>query len=715
MSLTGALLAVFIQQWAQSYLQATQKRRRRPHTRARIRAFHAEGLEKLCLLRVTRTMPIPIHVSLFLFFAGLPIFLFNVNRTVFNVVVTWLAICVAGYACITFMPIFYQNSPYYSPLSSSIWWCVHWYADRHAKSHFHWPSLRAIQKAAGRFARNLPSKFDYDTLLRMFKTLNNEDEFELFFDALPSLCDSKRLHDARTEFIIPNKTRLSRALTGMMDRTLLSELVHEEVKQRRITICTKVVRETSLLKPSDLLRRVLFGDWIEFSRSIYFGLFVQNWKDISDLDTAFYAQCVVAVTLASVQNRDDHWVALASGQVNESKAFIRSYYAEGDNILLVNAIFIIRRAIQTFCGLENRDKKDKSILELSSTLGLVCRFNIQNTSEIHHGLFCGFWNQLVNKARETNTDPYVSPLCVKMLKSIRRLYVALHEIPSKDSILAASTVLPTDRNLNPPPPANSPADGVVRPDPYDNPETYPKCDRFEHQYLGRLLDLPLNELSTGSDNKIPLMARIPGLTSDLVPVLPPIIPTVASNQAHLFHSPGPQPQIPRWSPDERATMPEADSRDPPRVQATPSPPSPLLGPRALSISDPVQVPGPSHFPGEDFVTAPVQRPVENHPAIKLESHGTYSGLLPHSLHSVWYENEEYPTALHLFLARPLLPDQRDHAERIRRCERVKDLAPIIDELREFHFRWWDLDRYPLVSNVFFFRFLTLSRITMSLY
>ncbi|KAH9986151.1 hypothetical protein BJV77DRAFT_951294, partial [Russula vinacea] len=116
MSLTGALLAVFIQQWAQSYLQATQGRRS-PRERARIRIYHAEGLEKLYLHWVTRAVPILIHISLFLFFSGLPIFLFSVNRTVFNVVVTWLALCVAGYACITLMPIFCQNSPYYSPLS----------------------------------------------------------------------------------------------------------------------------------------------------------------------------------------------------------------------------------------------------------------------------------------------------------------------------------------------------------------------------------------------------------------------------------------------------------------------------------------------------------------------------------------------------------------------------------------------------------------------
>ncbi|KAH9976950.1 hypothetical protein BJV77DRAFT_956900, partial [Russula vinacea] len=116
MSLTGALMAVFIQQWAQSYLHATRERNS-PHNRARIRAFHAEGLENFYLPQVTRAVPILIHGSLFLFFSGLPIFLFNVNHTVFNVVVTWLGLCVAGYACVTLTPIFSQKSPYYSPLS----------------------------------------------------------------------------------------------------------------------------------------------------------------------------------------------------------------------------------------------------------------------------------------------------------------------------------------------------------------------------------------------------------------------------------------------------------------------------------------------------------------------------------------------------------------------------------------------------------------------
>src|SRR5258708_2175082 len=105
MSLTGALLAVLIQQWSHSYLRATQVRHT-PRVRARISAYHADGFEKWHIHQFTRAVPVLIHISLILFFSGLPVFLFNVNRTVFNVVVTWLAPCVTGYAYITLMPVF---------------------------------------------------------------------------------------------------------------------------------------------------------------------------------------------------------------------------------------------------------------------------------------------------------------------------------------------------------------------------------------------------------------------------------------------------------------------------------------------------------------------------------------------------------------------------------------------------------------------------------
>lgn len=527
MSLTGALLAVLIQQWAQSYLQATQGRNS-PRYRARIRTYHAEGLDKWHLHHVTRAVPVLIHVSLFLFFSGLPVFLFNVNRTVFNAVVTWLGLCVAGYACITLMPIFCQDSPYFSPLSTWIWfWLINtlffiyrilkifmprnssifqWYHTRYAKSHLRWPSAQAMQKSAARFALQLSSDIDYRALLWMFRTLSDDDEFEEFFDALPSLCKSEALVDPQGAFIKRNEKILSHALVGMMDRTLLSDLVSEEVKERRIIICTKAIDATSLLSPWWTLRRVLFGDWHGFSRSVHFGLFVQGWKSISEPVTAYYAQYVVAVTLAGAQVRDDNWFQLASGQLNKSKNLLWGYDAyHGDSILLINAIFIILRTVQTFSGSEGHHRID--IAEASrKTLELICRFDIQNTLPEHQNQFCNLWNQLVDAA-QNNTHPHVTSLCKMILKSIRRLYIALHEdTPSSPTAFSPSTD-DEDRIL-------------------DDAMSFPRCELYEHEYSLPVPELQLGELPRNTrTNFASSIDMLPAMSPALIPgPLPPYTP-----------------------------------------------------------------------------------------------------------------------------------------------------------------------------------------------
>ena len=86
-SLTCALFATFLQQWARRYLKVTQSRYSL-HKKARIRAFVAEGVEKYHLPWVVETLPILLHISLFLFFAGLVVFLLNMNLTIFKLVLS---------------------------------------------------------------------------------------------------------------------------------------------------------------------------------------------------------------------------------------------------------------------------------------------------------------------------------------------------------------------------------------------------------------------------------------------------------------------------------------------------------------------------------------------------------------------------------------------------------------------------------------------------
>jgi hypothetical protein len=120
MSITTALLVVFVQQWAHSYLRATQGGQS-SRVRAQIHTFFNKGIRKWRLSRIVKAVPSLFHISLFLFFVGLAIWLININHVVGALVIAWLGLCVYGYAFVTIVPIFYHDCPYYSPLSSSIW------------------------------------------------------------------------------------------------------------------------------------------------------------------------------------------------------------------------------------------------------------------------------------------------------------------------------------------------------------------------------------------------------------------------------------------------------------------------------------------------------------------------------------------------------------------------------------------------------------------
>ncbi|KAH9010679.1 hypothetical protein EDB85DRAFT_1901773 [Lactarius pseudohatsudake] len=90
-SISCALLAALLQQWARRYLTVTQ-----PcyglHKRARIRTFFFEGTGKGFLSNIGGMPTLLLHESLFLFFVGLVVFLWNVNLTIFKLVVSWVSV-----------------------------------------------------------------------------------------------------------------------------------------------------------------------------------------------------------------------------------------------------------------------------------------------------------------------------------------------------------------------------------------------------------------------------------------------------------------------------------------------------------------------------------------------------------------------------------------------------------------------------------------------
>ena len=116
-SLVSALLATSLQQWARQYIRNTQPKQSSPEKHARRRAFFAGGVDRMHFRWAVEALPLLIHVSLFLFFSGLIIFMQNINHSVYVSIISAVGIFSAVYVSFTFVPIFWPDSPYKTPLS----------------------------------------------------------------------------------------------------------------------------------------------------------------------------------------------------------------------------------------------------------------------------------------------------------------------------------------------------------------------------------------------------------------------------------------------------------------------------------------------------------------------------------------------------------------------------------------------------------------------
>jgi hypothetical protein len=289
-------------------------------------------------------------------------------------------------------------------------------------------------KTAEEYAFKLKPDIDYKSLLWTFESLHEDKDYEEFFEGLPRLCDSHigEELELKKNFIEPYKDRLSNALIGLIGRTLISNLVEEFVKHRRMNIFIKAMesKSTSLFDPPQVLRRVLFDDWHGLLGYIEFGLTMRDWTNTSNSAsiTSFYAQCVATLTISIIEKRDKRWIQLATVDGQPLSGSLH-HNEDHHTILLTPAIYVVRMAVQTYSGsnLEVTDR-NKILIASRKTLGAVCKLDIQQTlPEVQHE-FCDLWNKLVNVAR-TNQCRDTRLFCMKMLKNIRKLYIALHGAP----------------------------------------------------------------------------------------------------------------------------------------------------------------------------------------------------------------------------------------------------------------------------------------------
>ncbi|KAH9032796.1 hypothetical protein EDB85DRAFT_1954261 [Lactarius pseudohatsudake] len=326
-SLTCALLAILLQQWARQYLMAVQQQGT-PHNRARIRGFLAEGIRDSRIVLLVDAMWASHQLSFLLFTLGLLVYFRNTDDATFFVILTWSILWICLYLWLSIAGIFRSNSPYHTPLSSLMHrlpvtrftkvpmspYTLTRYSTQAAVSDRVEEILRT-RKEIEDLAQTRLQGHDGDTLKWTFKSLYQDHEFERFFAGIPDFCSSRAVINPAglLRELNGDEQKLSQALIGLMHRTVTSHLISEPTRRQRINICTRAIDAVPDLVSWSTLRSV-FGEWDGLLESVDSGdaILHMGGNRKGDPRTAFCARCIVAVVIARGQVYGDRWLGLTS-------------------------------------------------------------------------------------------------------------------------------------------------------------------------------------------------------------------------------------------------------------------------------------------------------------------------------------------------------------------------------------------------------------------
>ncbi len=123
-SLTSALVATLLQQWARMYIEAP-KVRSQPKDRAHIRSFLFHGTELYKMRILIEIAPTLLHLSVLLFFAGLVITFHTSTITIHTEVAIAVDVAVGffglAYIMLSILPCHDVRCPYRTPMSVILW------------------------------------------------------------------------------------------------------------------------------------------------------------------------------------------------------------------------------------------------------------------------------------------------------------------------------------------------------------------------------------------------------------------------------------------------------------------------------------------------------------------------------------------------------------------------------------------------------------------
>ncbi|KAJ6498205.1 hypothetical protein DFH09DRAFT_1204352 [Mycena vulgaris] len=257
-SLSCALIATLVEQWARDFIQKTEMRPS-PVIRARILSYLYFGLQRFGMHTTVAFLPLLLHASLILFFAGLVAFLHPINMLLMTIAAVMLGLIFATYAYLTVLPIYSSDCPYRTPLSAMTWALfLRLRAAFNARHKFATDEESTIAHHDSSIPKNMPTlteammraatqnsherdQRDARAIVWTVESLTDNNELEPFVEALPDLIFGRRTYGGMIETLLedPDIHLVSRIQSLL--RSCDSGVLHPALQSRRRLLCIKAL------------------------------------------------------------------------------------------------------------------------------------------------------------------------------------------------------------------------------------------------------------------------------------------------------------------------------------------------------------------------------------------------------------------------------------------------------------------------------------------
>ncbi|KAH9965098.1 hypothetical protein BGW80DRAFT_759643 [Lactifluus volemus] len=254
-SLVCGVLVTSQQHWIHSYMMVTQAPQIPPRRRARIHAFRFRGIMNSGFFMAVDLTSALIHISLFLFFIGLLIYMSNINFTLFCTVAWFLGVSAMAYLIVALMPIYRIDSPYglplsfmlYRPFSGALYVILRILkslipAGNIASEHFDRLKTIYSEGFATAFLKSALEPSPNIECQIMDRTIDIMDDRELEW-SFERFCDISSSSSSAVVSSIQHlaKSKWSSALEAFSDITFSSDSLLESDRIRRLGLCMMVV------------------------------------------------------------------------------------------------------------------------------------------------------------------------------------------------------------------------------------------------------------------------------------------------------------------------------------------------------------------------------------------------------------------------------------------------------------------------------------------